>query len=324
MMRKEIMRALQADYARQQALDAQENARREREAVAACPEIGTLLEARRRMIFDGMRGILGGQKTAEDLPTRMEVLQKRLSALLKANRLPEDYLEPVYRCKQCQDTGYVGEPVKEMCPCMRSAFFARLYRQVGLGEQAEQSFERFDPSIFSAAPLPGKTYSQRDCMAMLRHQCEEYAQKYPDVACPNLLLMGQSGLGKTYLMHAMAKVLLDRGFNVLLISAYRFLETARKAYFTNNSEEMDTLMEADVLMVDDMGSEPLMENITIIQWFNLINERQLAGRGTVISTNLMEEELRMRYTERITSRLLDARQCQLLQFVGEDVRRRKA
>ena len=49
---------------------------------------------------------------------------------------------------------------------------------------------------------------------------------------------------------------------------------------------MDTLMDTDVLMIDDMGVEPLMENITIVQWFNLINERQLRGKGTVISTNL--------------------------------------
>ena len=71
--------------------------------------------------------------------------------------------------------------------------------------------------------------------------------------------------------------------------------------------EMDTLMDTDVLMIDDMGVEPLMENITIVQWFNLINERQLRGKGTVISTNLNVEELRRRYTERITSRLLDGK-----------------
>ena len=60
------------------------------------------------------------------------------------------------------------------------------------------------------------------------------------------------------------------------------------------------------------------------QRFNLINERQLRGKGTVISTNLNVEELRRRYTERITSRLLDGKQCMLLQFLGDDVRRNKA
>ena len=135
--------------------------------------------------------------------------------------------------------------------------------------------------------------------------------------------MGQSGLGKTFLMHAIARRLLDRGFNVLMISAYRFLELARKAYFSASTELLSSLIETDVLLIDDLGSEPLMENITIVQLFNLINERQTAGRGTVLSTNLTAKELRERYTERITSRLLDPRQCGLLLFQGDDVRRIK-
>ena len=271
-----------------------------------------------------VRGILNGKAAADDLPARMDVMNKRIADLLRQSGFPADYLDPVYRCKQCRDTGYVGEPIREMCPCLRSAFYARLYREVGLGEKAEQSFAAFDPNVFSDQPLPGKKYSQRQLMDMLRHQCEQYAEKYPNAATMDLLLMGQSGLGKTYLMHAIAKRLLERGFNVMMISAYRFLDVARRAYFSGKQEEMDTLMDTDVLMIDDMGVEPLMENITIVQWFNLINERQLRGKGTVISTNLNVEELRRRYTERITSRLLDGKQCMLLQFLGDDVRRNKA
>ena len=109
--------------------------------------------------------------------------------------------------------------------------------------------------------------------------------------------------------------------NVLLISAYKFHEIARKAYMTGDSAPMEDLLSADVLMIDDMGAEPLMENITIVQWFNLINERQLRRKGTIISTNLMEDELRRRYTERIASRLLGGMGCKLIQFAGDDVRR---
>ena len=102
---------------------------------------------------------------------------------------------------------------------------------------------------------------------------------YPHARTPDLLLMGQSGLGKTFLMHAMAKRLLDRGLNVLMLSAYRFLDIARKAYFSNNTGELDTLMETDVLMLDDLGSEPLMENITIVQLFNLSTKRHTSREG---------------------------------------------
>ena len=64
-----------------------------------------------------------------------------------------------------------------------------------------------------------------------------------------------------------------------------------------------------------------MNNITVTQLFNLLNERQMAGRHTVISTNLTMSEMQERYTERITSRFLDATGCRRLLFIGGDIRR---
>ena len=324
-MRKAIMQELLTEYEAQRQRNHMQELEQREKAIAACPEIGDLLTARQEMIFAGLRGILGGQGAAADIPARMDVMNKRLNSLLKQHGFPETYLDPVYRCARCEDTGYVGEPIREQCECLRTAFYTRLYRQVGLGENAEQSFDRFNLDLFSPETLPGKSYSQRDVMRVFRQKCSEWANAYPAVPARDMLMMGQSGLGKTYLMHAMAKVLLQRGLSVMLISAYRFLDIARKAYLSGDTTEMNALIDVDVLMIDDMGSEPLMENITIVQWFNLINERQQRGRGTVISTNLMEDELRRRYTERIASRLLsNPGQCMLLQFLGDDVRRNRA
>ena len=320
-MRNTILRELQAEYEQQRLRNDQENLRRRAHAVAVAPGLEDALDARQGMIFAGVRGILSGQGGAEDMARQMEVMNLRVASLLKAAGLPEDYLEPVYRCPRCRDTGYVGDTVREQCECQRNAFYARLYQRVGLGEKAGQTFESFDLGIFPDKPLPGQPFTQRQAMAMIREVCQHYADAYPHADTKDLLLTGPSGLGKTFLVHAMAKRMLDRGLNVLVISAYRFLEVARKAYFTGDSADMDALMDADVLMVDDMGTEPLMENITVVQWFNLINERQVRGKGTVLSTNLSVKELRERYTERIASRLTDKRQCTVVKFMGDDVRR---
>lgn len=322
-MRNAILRELMTEYEQLRAANAQEEARRQREVAARSPELAALLEDRQQLIFQGMRNVLAGQSAAEDLPQRMEVLTGRITRMLTGLGYSADYLDPVYRCRRCRDTGYVGETVRDMCDCMKSRYYARLYRRVGLSEKGEQSFENYDETLFSAEPLPHQPISQRECMGMLRDICRAYADTYPHADTPDLLLLGPSGLGKTFLMHAMAKRLLDRGLNVLMISAYRFLDMARKAYFSNSGSEMDALMETDVLMLDDLGTEPLMENITIVQLFNLINERQTAGRGLVLSTNLTVSELQSRYTERIVSRLMDPRQCTQLQFLGDDIRRRK-
>ncbi len=320
-MRNAILSELQAEYEQQRMNNNAENRRRLAEVTAACPEIGQVLEERQGMIFAGVRGILDGKTQGDDLPRRMDVMNKRLAQLLRQNGYPENYLEPVYRCPKCKDTGYVGEPVKDMCDCLRAAFNARLYRQVGLGEKASQTFESFDLNVFPEEKIEGQAFTQRQLMDMLCQQCRRWADAYPQADTSDLLLMGQSGLGKTFLMHAMAKRLLDRGFNVLMMSAYRFLDIARKAYFTGQMSQLDSIMEADVLFLDDLGSEPLMENVTIVQLFNLINERQTAGRGTVISTNLNLRELRERYTERVASRLTDKRQCTQMVFMGRDIRR---
>ena len=320
-MRNTILQELHAEYEQRRAENERENAQRRMQAEAACPEIGQLLEDRQNLILGSLLGILNGSAAAEDIPAKMDVLNRRISSLLKARGFPENYLDPVCRCPICKDDGYVGEPIRERCECFNQAFYRRMYKRMGLSESTEQTFDTFDLTLFSDEKLPGKGYSQRELMNAIQKTCRQYAENYPDVPVKNLLLMGQSGLGKTFLMHAMAKQLIRRGVNVLLISAYKFHEIARKAYMTGAGEELETLMAADVLMIDDMGAEPLMENITIVQWFNLINERQLAGRGTVISTNLMEDELRRRYTERIASRLMNNMQCRLIQFAGEDVRR---
>lgn len=321
-MRNTILQELHAEYEQRQAANHQEEAVRRARAESVCPEIGQVLDARQNLILGTLRGILDGKASAEDIPARMDVLNKRLASLLRQHGFAADYLDPVCKCPVCQDTGYVGEIIREKCECFNQAFYARMYQRMGLSESTVQSFEAFDLNVFSTEKLPGKSYSQRDLMGVIRKECENYANQYPAVMAKDMVFMGQSGLGKTFLMHAMAKVLIKRGMNVLLISAYRFLEIARKAYMSDETGELDALMEADVLMIDDMGAEPLMENITVNQWFNLINERQLRGRGTVVSTNLMEDELRRRYTERIASRLLGGLGCKLVQFGGDDVRRR--
>lgn len=320
-MRNAILRELQGEYDQQRMRNDQENQRRLAEVTAKCPEIAQLMDERQSMIFAGLRGILDGRVQGDELPRRMDVMNTRIAQLLRQHGYGENYLEPVYRCGKCRDTGYVGEPVKEMCDCLRSAFYARLYQQVGLGEKAQQTFESFDLTVFPDKQVEGQPFTQRQLMDMIREQCQTWADQYPKASTSDMLLTGPSGLGKTFLMHAMAKRLLDRGHNVLMMSAYRFLDVARKAYFSGQMGELDSLMEADVLLLDDLGSEPLMENITIVQLFNLINERQTAGKGTVISTNLNLRELRERYTERIASRLTDKRQCTQVVFMGDDIRR---
>ena len=78
--------------------------------------------------------------------------------------------------------------------------------------------------------------------------------------------------------------------------------------------------DCDLLIIDDLGTE-VMNQFTSSCLYNVINTRLSMRRPTVISTNLMQDELRRRYWDRITSRLFG--EYKILLFLGTDVRAQK-
>lgn len=296
----------------------EEEERRRIEAAARCPALGELLEKRRNAV---MASVMSAFSVApqQDLPRQVEQWNGQIRRLLTENGWPEDYLDPIFTCPLCEDTGFTGQGKKTLCSCAR-ALYAKLSQQ-DTGFEREQSFERFDLDIFpDAGPVNKKGRSQRQQMAVFRDYCAEWADRLPSPEKKTLLLYGASGLGKTYLLRCIHARALERDIPSLCITANQLIRTARKAVFSRDTEDMDALYEADLLLLDDLGTEPLIENITVEELFNVINERQTAGLCTVISTNLSLEDLQRRYTERLISRLLNRQTCQSLHFEGLDVR----
>ena len=287
------------------------------------PEIAALMERREALIQQGMRGILAGHAAAGNLPERMEEISGRIHLALEKHGYPADYLSPVYSCALCRDTGFVGDRVRERCSCVQRRYQEKLRAAIGLPEDGRETFENFDPELFPEERTEGSSFTQRESILLVREACEQWVDLYPRQNPRDLVLSGKSGLGKTFLLHAMASRLIGRGTQVLLLSAYQFLETARRSYF-EGEDGLEEVIGAEVLMLDDLGSEPLMQNVTVEQLFNLINERQRRNLATVISTNLNPEELKGRYTERIASRLTDRRNVLMLQLQGRDIRNGRA
>jgi len=319
-MREDLLREIEMEYEQLRAENEREEAYRKAQILSGYPDIKQLVEQRENLVFDTLRDILNKKADTGMLPERMARLSSEIRKKLAENRFPEDYLSPVYRCALCQDTGYTGNPVKVPCACLKKAYQKKLRERIGLTAEPGTDFDHFDLSVFPSEKLPGRSYSQRELMERCREVCETWAAKYPDTEILDLLLSGKSGLGKTFLLRCMADLLIRRDINVLMISAYRLLEICRKSYFSNEDDSASDLMSADVLMIDDLGSEPLMQNVTVEQLFNVLNERRNRNLSTVISTNLDMNEFRNRYTERIASRLMDRHRCKILTLEGIDVR----
>ena len=321
-MRDEIIKALQAEYSQMQAQNEENQQAQIRKAIARCPDLEGLLRQREELIYGALQGILRKTQKPVDLSSRMAEMNAKIRQTLTKAGLSEDMLEPKYHCPVCQDRGYVGETIREMCVCMKKRYHDKIRESIGLGTNGRETFDSYDESILSEENLPGQNISQRSLTNYARNVCRQWSDSYPQTSFKNMMIMGKAGLGKTFLMHAMAERLVSRDVPVLMVSAWRFIEIARKSMFGDGEDEMNELFDTEVLLLDDLGSEPMMKNITIEQLFNLINERQIAGKSTVISTNLNAEEFRERYTERIASRMMDARQSLVLTLMGDDLRRK--
>ncbi|MBR5301879.1 MAG: ATP-binding protein [Clostridia bacterium] len=319
---REALSALEA----QRAANLMEEKRRRAEAEEKSPAIAELLAKRQRLFFGGMRGAFAlpakAKEISQNMQTEMAVINAELRTALCACGLPQDYLQPVYRCRECRDTGYVGEPVHEQCACLKRAVMNRLYQAEGLQGLERENFSVFNELIFPDEPIEGRKTSQRAFIRKCRDFCEEYADTFAAGEGKGLLLCGRSGLGKTFLMNCVAQRVLERGFSVVVISAYKLIETMRRFQFGEEGmEQVQDMLACDLLCIDDLGSEPMLRGVTVSSLYHIINERRNANRSTVITTNLDSDLLYEKYDDRIAARLTDPSRMKVIPFVGTDVRR---
>lgn len=322
MTRAEHVKALLAEYAEQRAQDEHAQRQRLEEAVRLKPEIGRLREESAGLILGLARQMTGEpdlasrKALAEETKVRGRQINARIRELLAEAGMAPDALEVRYRCPVCKDTGYVGEAPSRFCECFELRLRLRQHEDGTMAGLEEQSFERFDATVAPEAD------GQRDRLVKARNLCQRYADRFPDTEYRNLLLTGEGGLGKTFLLNCIFGRVTGRGFSAVRVTAFRMFEAMRRQHMGSDEhyDGFSALIEAKLLLIDDLGTEPMMRNITIEYLFTLLNERIAAKRHTVIATNLTPPQLKERYGERVASRLLDRSICAPVQLKGKDLR----
>lgn len=252
------------------------------------------------------------REIASDRLMKKSEKDRHLSLL---NGQMEDYLTekglslpaPKYSCPLCKDSGRIGE---NYCSC-----FSRRLTEIVLSEDMlfdeSATFDTFDENVFDEA--------DRKKMADIKNYCFEYAKRFPDVKRPNLIFTGNTGTGKTFLLSCIAIELKKKGITTVYITSGRLFDILRQ-YAFNKISDIDLLLNADVLIIDDLGTEPIFNNITQEYIFMLINERTRAKKAVCISTNLSPDDIKQRYTERVSSRLFDRSRSAVLKFADTDLR----
>ena len=296
-----------------------ENRQHLAEAYAKVPRIREIdMQLRRTMAQAAQAAFRQGSDGAEALLRVKEQnlgLQRERAALV-AQYFEEGYLDDSPICTICGGSGYVGS---NMCECLRELCRQEQKKEVSILSGSKGNFSQFKLEYYPDKFDPKYRVSPRMLMEEVLKTCKAYALGFT-VNAGNLLFVGGTGLGKTFLSACIARTVAERGYSVVYESASHLFSKLEQAKFSPNEEnrrEAARFTECDLLIVDDLGTEMPGQFVTAAL-YSLINDRILMGKPMVISTNLNVEELGRRYSPQIASRLHGG--FQRLTFVGEDIR----
>lgn len=264
-----------------------------------------------------------GKEDAQNYIERLAQINGEIQMLIKTalreNGYPENYLDIPYTCKKCEDTGFVEGYA---CEC-RTQLLKEIAKE-NLASVSPSANCTFDNFMLKYYPLPvdevtGVSAQKR--MAEVLEYCKCYAEDF-GAGSDSLYLHGATGLGKTHLSLAIANVVAENGFKVIYDTAQNILSSLEREKFSygNNGEREKEILDCDLLIIDDLGSE-FTTQFTVAAVYNIINTRLNRSKPVIISTNLTKNELEAKYTQRVTSRIIGGYVSIL--FLGKDIRQIK-
>ena len=288
-------------------------------AYARVPRIQEIdIQLRRTMAQAAQAAFLQGNDGRELLEkARLENLElQQERAILAMENFEEGYLDDSPICDKCGGSGYIGS---NMCECLTELCRQEQKKEVSVLSGSREAFNQFQLDYYPDRIDPKYGASPRTIMERNLKICRTYALTFAPSA-GNLLFVGGTGLGKTFLSACIARAVADRGYSVVYESAGHLFGKLEQAKFSPSEEarrEAARFTDCDLLILDDLGTEMPGQFVTAA-FYTLLNDRILAGKPMVISTNLNIDEAARRYSPQIASRLQGS--FQGLTFVGEDIR----
>ena len=315
----EIVRKARAELASRKADHESQTLARLHTAYEKVPRIKQIdILLRKSMVLAARTAFQQGsdaQATMEEVKQANLALQAERAQLIAAHFAP-GWLDETPICPKCGGSGYIGT---FMCRCLRDLCRQEQEKEIALLADEGQHFGAFRLDYYSDRPDPKTGISPRAIMTRGFDICREYAQNFTP-ASGNLLFNGGTGLGKTFLSDCIAREVAAKGCSVAYETASHLFAKLEKHRFHPNEEttqDMKRLNECDLLIIDDLGTE-LPGQFVTAALYSLLNDRLLAGKPMLISTNLNMAEVGQRYSPQIRSRLEGS--FQLLPFVGQDIR----
>lgn len=251
--------------------------------------------------------------SGNDAPKAIENAHEIYQKALEKYGFCEDDFKSKPACPHCGDTGYCDGKV---CSCVWDSFIKNLKIECQIDERAKFSFADCNLSAV-------KNKAQRTALDELYSSMKKYVDKFPAAKCRTLVFSGGVGTGKTCLASAMSRAVVEKGYAVKFVSAYEFCSLMLTVHTSPISERnalLHDVLTCDLLVIDDLGTEPMLKNVTVEYLLLTLEERQSRGLFSIITTNLSGENILNRYGERIYSRLSHKQHSMILELQGSDLR----
>lgn len=295
------------------------------EVVELCPQYQTIedeiialsmKEAVRRI------GNNSSDTDTDEFSSHLKALIDKKIKLLASIGKPADYLEDIYTCKKCHDTGYVNGT---RCSCFKKKAIDLIYHDSNLKNiTANENFSTFSFDWYDKTTIDSATgLTPYNNIRKVYDICQSFVKTF-DTEFSNLLLLGETGVGKTFLSNCIAKELLDSYHSVIYLTAIELFKCFENSDFNKGEDveyqDVSYFIDCDLLIIDDLGTE-FHSQFSVSQLYNIFNSRMLSNKPVIINTNLTIRDLQENYTDRFVSRICgNARQ---LDFLGRDIRIRR-
>ncbi|MDK2802245.1 MAG: ATP-binding protein [Oscillospiraceae bacterium] len=261
-----------------------------------------------KLLFKGQKTDVFFKNKLNQIKINNLDIQASIKELLVENSYPENYLQLDYSCNICNDTGY---KLGSLCEC-----FKHLIKKIKAKELINSSnlnissFQSFDLSLYPE--------EFKNKMKEIYLYCIKYSDNF-NINSNNIFMMGNTGLGKTHLSFAIANNVINSGFNVIYGSAqdlFRSVESEHFGKVSSLNSTLDTIIYCDLLIIDDVGTE-FESNFYSSLLYNIINSRINLSKPIIINSNLNQDDIFSRYSDRVVSRLIS---FDILKFYGNDIR----
>ena len=254
-----------------------------------------------------------------------KLISEKNDILTKLNK-KEEYTSPNFECKICNDTGYILDGNKSvMCNCLKQKIFNIAHNKSNIANLEKENFKFFNESLYSDE-INKKKYnsnvSPKENIKFIKNVAEHFIKNFDNPLEKNLLFIGETGLGKTFLSNCIANEILKQGKTVLYQTSPIMIDEIINEKFNKTSTPfLDNLLTVDLLIIDDLGTETL-NSMKLTELFTIINTRLLNQNNkvtkTIISTNLSLNQIFSTYNERIGSRFVGY--YNICKFFGDDIR----